>query len=176
MKSKPLFYGILAAVSVIVFKLIIILGGFALTNFGFKWSQIISVFMILPFIVLGIRALREQNGGFIGGKEALKAGLLTAVVAILLISVYNYIELDWKWREISKIYYNSDVFLSILKAQDKIKPEQYQEIINGQIEAFSQVTPFKYATFKLVPYLLFSLTTAFMCAVFMKKQPNVHLN
>lgn len=170
-KSTALVFGLICGLLVIVFKLIIVLGGFAITNFGFKWSQIISVLLVLPFIWLAIRQSRIQNGGFIGGKEALRTGLQTAILAILIISVYHYIELEWKWKDIAAVYYNSETFLNILKSHADVKQEQYAKIINDQIQNIQTLSPFKYVTFKMVPFLLFSVTTAFMCAVFMKKSP-----
>ena len=170
-KFAALMIGLVCALLVIAFKLVILLGGFAVSNFGFKWSQMISVFMVLPFIWYTIRYLRGQNGGYIGGKEALRSGLTMAVTAILIISAYHYVEFEWKWRDIAQEYYNGETYLNFLKSHKEVKPEQYSQIIHEQIENIRLLSPFKYVTYKLVPFMLFSVTTAFMCAVFMKKGP-----
>ena len=163
--------GIIAALAVIVFKLVIILGGFALTKFGFSWSQFVAVLIMLPFIPLSIKQARDARGGMIGGKRALQQGLKTAVIAIVLISVYHYIELEWKWKDIAYQYYHSEAFLNILKNNSNVKPQEYQAWIDEGVIQFSRTSPFRYVTLKMVPYLFFSVSTSFICAVFMKRTP-----
>lgn len=52
MKNRALILGITYSVLVIIYKLIIVLGGYGLTKFGFLFSHIVSVVMIMPFILL----------------------------------------------------------------------------------------------------------------------------
>lgn len=175
-QNKPLFFGLLASAIIILFKLFIVLGGFAITTFGFNWSPIVSVFMIIPFIGLTIKSVRTQNGGFIEGRVALKKALQMAVITIIVVSAYNYIEFEWKWRAFSEEYYNSDKYLAFLKRQNGLKAEDYPKIIKEQIEYVKQLSAFRFTTIKIVPYFLFSVSSAFMFAVFMKRTPNHHQN
>jgi hypothetical protein len=91
MRNRPLVLGIAYSILVIIFKLIIILGGYGLSKFGFYFSHIVSVVAIAPFIFFTIQLTKADNGGFIGGKEALKTGLKMLVVAAIITSAYNYI-------------------------------------------------------------------------------------
>lgn len=175
LKNKPFLFAVLYSLLVIAVKLIILLGGFAITNFGFKWSQFLTVLMIIPFIWLTIKSVRAQQGGYIGGKVALKKGLQMTVIAIAMISVYNYFEFD-AWKEIASQYYNSDLYHHFLENKKEIKPEQYAEIIKVQVESFRLISPFQYLTIKLIPCLIFGISSSFIFAMFMKRNPPFSLN
>ncbi len=175
-RNKSLLFALAYSALVIAFKLLIVLGGYAITDFGFKWSQIITVFLIIPFIWLTVKSTRAQKGGYIGGKEALQKGLQMTMIAVVLISVYNYIEFGWKWKEIAQVYYNSDSYHHFLEKSQGIKPEQYPAIIDAQVKSFTMLSPFRYTTFKLIPYLFFGISTSFIFSVFMKRNPPFSLN
>lgn len=172
MNKKALLFGFLYAISVIVFKLIILLGGYTLTKFGFYYSNIVAVFMILPFFFLAVYLVREKDyGGVIGGKEAVRICMTILAVSIVLISAYNYVEFDWKFREIAIQYYNSNEYLDLLKEQQakqpgKIKTEDFPKIISEQI---ADLSAFKSTTGKLMPMLFIGLSSAFITAVLLKR-------
>lgn len=176
MKNPSLIYALLYSALVIGFKLVIILGGFALTNFGFNWAQIISVWLIIPFCWLTIRSARQQNGGYIGGKRALQASLKMCLMAIVIISVYNYIEFEWKWKDLAELYYRGDSYHHFLEKNKNIKPEEYPKIIDSMVAGFKETSPFKHITLKLIAYLFFGVSSSFIFAMFMKKNPPYSLN
>lgn len=166
MKNKALLLGITYSIVVIIYKLIIVMGGFGLTKFGFLFSHIVSVLAILPFVFMAIKLTRNDNGGLISGKDALKAGLRMLVVAALITSVYNYIEFELKWKALSVEYYNGPAFLEILKSKAKFTAEEYPKIIS---EAIASLSAFKATTGKLFVLFFFGVTAAFISAVFLKK-------
>ncbi len=152
---------------VIVYKLLVVSQGLLLTKFGFYYSHIVSVFMIIPFIWLTIKLVRDKDyGGVIMGREAFVAGLMVVAVSAVILSVYNYIEFNWKFKEIAIDYYNSADYLTFLQKNPKLKAEQYPGIIAAQI---SDLSAFKSTTARLLPFLFVSISTSFMCGVFMKK-------
>jgi hypothetical protein len=166
MRNRPLVLGIAYSILVIIFKLIIILGGYGLSKFGFYFSHIVSVVAIAPFIFFTIQLTKADNGGFIGGKEALKTGLKMLVVAAIITSAYNYIEFEWKWKDLSIEYYNSQTFKDILATKPKFTPAEYPKIIS---EAISGLSAFKAITGKLFILFFFSISVAFISAVFLRK-------
>jgi hypothetical protein len=174
MNKKALWFGLIYCVAVIIFKLVIILGGYTLTKFGFYYSHILSVFFIVPFLFIAVYMVREKDrGGIIGGKESVRIALTVVAVAIIGTGIYNYIEFDWKFKDISSEYYRSAEYLNILKAQqvqqpDKLKTEDFPKIIEEQISGLSA---FKATTGKIIPLLFIGLTGAFITAVMMKKSP-----
>jgi hypothetical protein len=176
MNKRALVFGLLYCLAVIIFKLVIVLGGYTLTKFGFYYSNIVSVFLILPFFFMAIHQVREKDyQGVIGGKESVRIALTVLAVGVIGVSIYNYIEFDWKYKDIATEYYNGEEYLRMLKAEqvkhpDKIKPEHFPDIIRDQI---GQLSAFRATTFKLVPLLFIGLGGAFIVSILMKRSPRL---
>lgn len=167
MSRRVIFIAVLYSILVIIFKLIIILGGYQLTRFGFYYSHILTVFCIIPFMMLAIQQVRDKElGGKISGKNAFAAGLSVAAIAVIILSVYAYIEFEWKFKDLSVEYYHSNDFLEVLKRNKNVKEVDYPKIINDQITGLSAM---KAVTAKLFSFMFISASSAFICAVFMKK-------
>lgn len=172
MNKRALTIGLIYTVLVIIFKLIILLGGFTLTKFGFYYSNIVTVFAIIPFFMLAIYQVREKDcGGVISGKDAIRMAFTVLAVAAIALTIYHYVEFKWKYHELAVQYYRSEEYLEVLKNMqskmpDKIKTENFPNIIEEQISALSAG---KAATGKLFPLILIGLSGAFMSALFMKR-------
>jgi hypothetical protein len=171
MNKKALLYGLLYAAVVIVFKVYILLSGNALTKFGYFYSNITAVFFILPFYFLLLKNIRDKDyGGVLAGREAFRLCLSLLITALVLVSVYHYIEFSKYGQELAQTYYNSETFLSFLKSQKNIAPDKYNTIIADQIKNAGE-SAFKATTGKLVSYLFIGISGAFIVSVFMKRGP-----
>lgn len=172
MNKRALNTGLLYCAIAIIFKLIILLGGFTLSKFGFYYSNILVVFLIIPFFFIAIYQVREKDfGGIISGRDAVRMSLTVLAIGIVILSIYNYIEFIWKYKDIATRYYNSQEYIDVLKdAQakmpDKIKTEDFPKIVQEQL---SSLSAFKATTGKLIPMLLIGLGGSFVAAVTMKK-------
>jgi hypothetical protein len=167
MNKRALYLGLIYSILVIIYKLIILLGGYQLTKFGFYYSHFLSVVFIIPFMIIAIKQVRDKDqDGIIAGRDAIKIALGVFGVSVIILSVYTYIEFEWKMREISVIYYNSADYLEFLKKQSKITPEMYPKIIGENVGALSAM---KAVTAKLFSFFLLSFSFAFIISVFMKK-------
>ncbi len=173
MNKRALVYGLAYCAVAIAFKLYILLGGYILTNFGFNFSHIVSVIFIIPFLFLAATQVRKKDlSGVMSGREAMRISLTVVAVAVVVMSIYNYVEFVWKYNEIATTYYNSDKYLEVLKKLQvqnpgKLKTEDFPAIISEQING---ITPFRSTTFKLIPLLFFGFTGSFICSVFVKRQ------
>jgi hypothetical protein len=172
MNKRALITGFIYCLFIIAFKLFILLGGYTFTRFGFNYAHIISIFFIIPFFMIAIRGVREKEmNGAIGGRHALRISLTVLATAMVLLSIYNYVEFNWKFKELAIQYYNSPAYLDILKeaakkVPDKVKETDFPTIISQQISGLS---PGKSTTGKLFPLLLVGLSGAFASAMFMRK-------
>lgn len=172
MNKRALYISVLYSVLFIIYKLIVLLGGYTLTKFGFYYSNIVGIFFLLPFLFLAIYLVREKDyNGVIAGKDAMRIALTVLAMSTIFVSTYNYIEFNWKFKDIAVLYYNSTDYLEILKKQqlrypDKLKTEDFPKIIQEQI---SQLSAFKATTGKLIPMMLFGLGGAFVAAMTLKK-------
>lgn len=173
-KNRSVQLGIAYSLLVIIYKITIILSGSALSKFNFYFANIISVLAIIPFIYLTIKYTRNDKGGFIGGKDALKAGFLMAVISAVILSVYNYFEFNWVWRDLSAEYYNSNEFKLFLEKNKQIKPEEYPAKIEAAIK---ELSAFRAMTGKLATLLFISLGASFMFAIILKRRnPSLNQN
>lgn len=172
MNRRAAYNGLIYCAIAIAFKLYILLGGYTFTKFGYNYSIIISIFLIIPFFFTAIWQVREKEmGGLIGGREAIRIALTVLAVAVVVMSIYNYIEFAWKVQDLSVAYYNSPTYLERLKeiqAQhpDKVKTADFPRIIQEQLASLS---PFKATTGKLIPMLIVGLGAAFIAAVSLKR-------
>lgn len=169
MNKKALYFGIAYSLIVIAFKLIILLGGYSLTTFGYFYSGITSVLLIVPFYYLALKSVRDKDySGIISGKEAVRICLTIFAIGAVIISIYNYFEFEFSGKAMAIDYYNSEQFMTFLKSQSKIKAEDYQKIIAEQIQV-SEVSAFKATTGKLFSFMFIGLISAFITSAIMKK-------
>ena len=168
MNRTAFYYGIAYSLVVIAFKLFILLGGYSLSSFGYFYSGITSVLLIIPFFFFAIRQVRNKNEGIIGGREAVRISLTIFAIGAVIISTYNYFEFEFSGKAMAINYYNSEQFLTFLKSQSKIKPDDYQKIISEQIKS-AEVSAFKATTGKLFSYMFIGLSSAFIISAAMKK-------
>jgi hypothetical protein len=167
MNKRPIYIAIIYSCLVIAYKLFIVLQGYLLTKFGFYYSHIVSVFFIIPFIWLAIKLVRDKDyEGVIMGRQAFVAGLTVVAISAIILSVYHYIEFDWRLKDIAVQYYNSPDFLEFLKKNPKIKPEQYPQLITEQLASLSA---FKATTARLMSFFFIGVSSSFICAALMKK-------
>lgn len=166
-KNRALQFAVAYSLLVIIYKVSIIFSGHALSKFNFYFSNILSVLVIIPFIFLTVKYARRDRGGYIGGKEALKTGFLMAVISAVILAIYNYMEFEWVWRDLSIQYYHSNEYKVFLQTtQKQIKPEDYPTIVDAAIK---ELSAFKAITGKLATLMFISLGASFMCAVFLKR-------
>ena len=168
MNRIAFYYGIAYSLVVIAFKLFILLGGYSLSSFGYFYSGITSVLLIIPFYFFAIRRVRNNNDGIIGGREAARISLTIFAIGAIIISTYNYFEFEFSGKAMAINYYNSEQFLTFLKSQTKIKADDYQKIIAEQIKT-AEVSAFKATTGKLFSYMFIGLSSAFILSAAMKK-------
>ena len=174
MNRRALNFALAYTLLVIIFKLAIVLGGYTSTKFGFYYSHVISVLLIIPFYYACIKQVRDRDyGGIISGREAIRLAFTVLGISLVLISIYNYIEFNWKIKDISIEYYHSQQYLDELTKQqlkhpDKFKPEDFPRIIEEQIR---DASAFKATTGKIITMMFIGLGGAFVMAVFMKRGP-----
>jgi hypothetical protein len=83
-------FGIAAGILAILFYLVIYYTGNQFTRWG-QFSRIISMGIIIPFIALSIRARRTDMGGYIGYRDALRAGMAVTVIIAIMLAVFDFL-------------------------------------------------------------------------------------
>lgn len=177
MNRRAIYNGLIYCALAIAFKLYILLSGQSFTTFGFYFASIVSILPIVIFFFTAIRQVREKEmGGTIDGREAMRIALTVLVVAIVVMSIYNYIEFVWKVQELSVDYYNGPVYRKFLenmrenmtdktRMPENLKNGNFAAIIQEQLESLSA---FKATTGKLIPMLIVGLAGSFIASVTLK--------
>jgi hypothetical protein len=171
MNRRALRSGLAYSALYIAFKLVILLGGYSLTRFGYFYSNLTAALLIIPFYYITVKQSRDADGnGVIGGKNAMRLCLTVFAIAAVLTSVYNYFEYVYGGQQLAIDYYHGPQFLEFLNKQWKIKPEDYTRIIEEQVKG-AEGAAFRATTGKLFSLLLVGLTGAFAVASLMKRNP-----
>lgn len=171
MNKKALLYGLAYSVLVIAIKLIILFGGYSLSKFGYYYSTLTCVLLIIPFYFVALKNIRDKDyNGVISGRDAVRLAMTIFGISAVIISVYNYYEFEYSGKFLAIEYYNSQQFLDYLKAQTKIKAEDYSKIIAEQIKN-SEASAFKATTGKLFSSMLIGLSSAVIVGSIMKRNP-----
>ncbi len=166
MRKKAFILAAIYSIIVISFKLFIWKGGHTF-DAAYKWSHGISLLFIIPFIFYSVKWVKDENGGYITGKLAGQTGLSVMLFAAMFLFAYHYIEFK-NSLEMYKVYYQSQEFISGIENDPQVKKIGIDKAVEMMI---SNLSPFKAATMKLISLLLVAFPCAFLCAVFMKKNP-----
>ncbi len=172
MNKTGIKYAIAYALFVIIVKLVIIFGGFAITDFGFKYSHIITVFLIIPFILMAIKHERDKvMGGYIRGREGMKIGITVVMISAIILSIYSYIEFQVWWEDFSKAYYSSEKFYqayeNFYKTHPNLKKETFEKVVELNLNSMSA---FQFMTVRLITFVLIGIACSFLCGVMLRKR------
>ncbi len=135
------------------------------------WSiNIVNYLIMIAFIVMGLKAFKDQNEGFLKLGQALKIGIGIALVAAILSLIYfvifvNYIEPDF----ISKLGDFQEQMM-----YEKF-PDMDEAIIEKQIEMSRKfMSPAIMSAFILIGSLFLGLIFSLIAGLIMKKdQPEL---
>lgn len=86
-------YGIILGVIMILIAVVMYVTGMPLE--GIQWPQYLYYLIFPTFVIIGIKAYKTKNGGFLTLGEALKTGvaiaLISALVYIVYVILFNYV-------------------------------------------------------------------------------------
>jgi len=134
-------------------------------------AYLIGLLFMLPFIYAAIWQKRKQNGGIIGGRDAVKEGLRFVIAATLFMSLFQVIFFELDFREY-KINFMQTAGPEILKEQiaagkAKISESQIPQIIAEDVQ---NVTVFKEITAVVFKNLFYGTFCAFISALILKRK------
>lgn len=88
-KKIALYYGLLLGLISIVFSVIVYVTGNHLDRPW--WVSLVSFIIMAGALYYGIKAFKDESGGFLSLGEALKAGLAISLIAGIIGAIFNYI-------------------------------------------------------------------------------------
>ena len=90
LNKKTILTSVLYSALVIAFKLQVFLNQ-AQQSMLWRFSHVLSLLMILPFVVFAIFLVRKENSGILSGKLAMKEGFVFLCVSVIILSIFNFI-------------------------------------------------------------------------------------
>ncbi|WP_456378223.1 DUF4199 domain-containing protein [Lutibacter sp.] len=130
------------------------------------WSiAIIGIAITIAIIVMGIKKLKEVNGGFLSLGEALKIGLGIALISGLIGVVYTLIFTN---------YIEPEYFTRMAEVQEQKMLEQNPNLSDEQLESIMAVSkkmtgPFMAATMNIIGSLFIGFIISLIGGLIMKK-------
>lgn len=160
---KPFAYTygiIMAGYSILVLVLMYVFG---LTEQNWYLAVINGIASIIIF-VLGLKAFKKSNGGYLSIKEAIKVGLAIAAISGIITAIYTFIHYTFIYPE----------FI------DMVREKAYTDMADGgmsneQMEQAGGVmdvttSPWFFATVTLISSLFFGFLISLIAGAIMKKQ------
>jgi len=89
LKKIALNYGLLLGLASIALSVITYVMGVHLERPW--WTSVLGILIMVVFIVYGLKAFKQDNGGFLSLGEAIKVGLAISVIAGILGALYNFL-------------------------------------------------------------------------------------
>ncbi len=127
-KQIMLNYGLLLGFASILINVVLYAAG---KTYDQHWSVgVISTLITVAVIILGIKKIKDLNGGFLSLSEALKTGLGIALISGIIAVVYmlifsNFIEPEY--------------FARMLEVQQQKMMETYPNFTDEQLEASAEM-------------------------------------
>lgn len=126
------------------------------------------------FIFLGVRQFRNEiNDGKLSFGEALKIGLLIAMIPAVAFGLYNYVYTEWMDPGFMDNYYSHQV----AQLQDTLSPQEFEvrvEAMEAEKEMF--MNPFMQFFVMFVTVLIIGLIVSVLTSFVLKSSPNTQKN
>jgi Protein of unknown function (DUF4199) len=123
-KQIMLNYGLILGLTGILLNVAL----FAMGNtYDPHWSfMVIGIAITIAIIILGVKKVKEVNGGFLSLGEAIKTGLGIALISAIIGIIYTYIFAN---------YIEPDYYTRLVEVQQQSFMEKYPNFTDEQIEA-----------------------------------------
>lgn len=160
-KSFIVNNGVILGGASVVFSLLLYATGNHLPP---HWSaSVISFVLFIVFIVLGTKQFKEANGGFLSWGQGVKIGVGIAVLAGLIVVIYNYIFAN---------FIEPDFMTKLMEIQNQSFLDQ--GMTEEQIEAANEMTktfqtPGIMAAVGIISYAIGGFIVSAITAAIMKK-------
>lgn len=166
--KKAIILAVIYSILCIGFKLGVFYGGVLDQPIG-KLSHLITLLLILPFVILTVYLVKKENGGIIGGKDAIKQGLTFVSFAAIIMIAFDYIFFIQEMRAYLQEYLAKTDYNDLFKEAVKHKKDVTMfEVVREQLKYERYITTYSISRM-LFGYMAVGLFSSFVSGVFMKK-------
>lgn len=166
-KKIALNYGVLLALFSIVLQVI----SYALDSHIDRpwWLSFIQLLISIAIIVLGLRAFKQENAGYLSFGQAIKTGVAISVIAGIISVIFNYIFITF----IDPDFIQKT--MDFTREQMEQNPSLTEEQINMSMEMSAKfMTPWIMSAFAIIGTLFFGFVISVIAGLAMRKNPPLH--
>lgn len=163
-KKFVLNYGVLLGILAVILGVVMYVTN-AYLNPSFIYS-VIGFLLLVVVITYGIKAYKQENGGFLNLSEALKVGIGIAVIGGLISAIWSYVLMT---------YIEPDFMAQTMEVTQNKMMETNPNMSEDQIEAAMEMgasfsSPWIIMAFSLIGNLFFGLLISLIAGLVMKKE------
>ncbi len=130
------------------------------------WVAVVSSIVAIAIIVLGIKNVKDLNGGYLTLGEAIKTGLGIAVIGGIISVLYTFIFTS---------FIEPDFYTRMAEVAQQKLIDQYPNFTDEQLEAAQEMAskftnPTMTAAFGLIGSLFFGFIVSLIAGAIMKKK------
>ena len=155
-------YGLYSGIAAIIISVI----NYAIGNIyePHWWVMAVSIIVSIALIILGIKKVKELNGGYLSLGEAIKTGLGIALIGGVISVIYTLIFTH---------FIEPDFYERMAEVSQQTLLDQYPEFTDEQLESAMEMTkkmsnPMMTAAFGLMGSLVFGLIVSLIGGAIMK--------
>jgi hypothetical protein len=144
--------------------------------YGFQYDTpagrlvpLVVIGLLLPFVIFTVYLKRKENGGLIGGKEAVRQGLMFVSIVAVISLIFDYIFFVAELKDFYREFFANTDYHVLLK--EKLKHQKnvtMLEIVKQQLLYKESFMSFSISR-AIFPIFAFGLFSSFISGVFMKR-------
>ena len=174
MKSKSLITAVVLSASIIAFKLFLFYGNHLQSSVLGKWSDLISLALIVLSIPISVYWTKRQNDSIMSeGKEIVKIGAVTMLWSALFLSIFNFLFFKYELKDYMIEYLNqADLLKKFAEEQGrnkKITLDIIKKAHETELKHLKEMSPFSYVNFKLMPHIFLGLMSSFIFGALLRR-------
>ena len=172
--SKSFITAVLVSAVIISFKLFLFYGNQIQTSSLGKWSDLISLGLIIISIPVSVYWKKRSNESLLNeGKEIVKTGAITMLWSALFLSVFNFIFFNLELKDFMLEYLSqADLqkkFLEEKMRNPKITLEIIKQAHQTELNHLKEMSAFSYVNFKLMPHIFLGLISSFIFGALLRR-------
>ncbi|SDL67958.1 Protein of unknown function [Salinimicrobium catena] len=157
-------YGLILGIIMVVLGVIMYVANYHLDP---HWSfSVISFAIFIAVVFYGVKAFKNENGGFLTIGEAIKVGVGIALIAGIISAI---------WAFILSTYVEPDYMAQMAEMQREKMVERFPEMTDQQLDKAAEMNstfmkPWFTSAVTIVSNLLFGLLTGLVAGLIMKQK------
>jgi len=168
-KKIALSYGLLLAL------LSIVLSVFAYVTDNYIdrpwWLSVLSMLVMIAIIVYGLKAFKNENGGFLSIGEAIKVGLAISLISGIIVAIYNYI-----FVTVIEPEYVTQLLEFTEEKMIADNPEMTESQLNMAMDMTEKfMSPMMMTAFAIIGTLFFGFIISLISGLILKQKRPEHL-